>query len=546
MPLALALICAFSALLLWWGYIPNYGAGGDESCYFLAGKGLARHGEPALYNPDPTVFVPEYMIETRPGWFYPKYPIGYPLLCAAAYRAGMVMGGAAEAPFLVNPIMLLAAMAGLFFLCRLFLDRLFSLAAVLFMAWHPVSLFYGQAALSHASDLACSTWCLYFGYAWHLRPTWRKAAAAGVLLGFAVSIRYTEALLAAPLLWLVIVHMRRGGRGGGAPALAGRTLALHAGVAGVLALAGVAPLLWYHGRAFGSPFVTGYSFTGEASAFSLANFQGHFPKVIAIFCGSAQGLSLFFPLAIAGLAYVARKAPAAGLFLTLWCIPTLLLYASYYWVNDQYPLLYIRFFLTLFPGFLIAAFMLLHVLTGRWAWMRYGVVALLVVHAGITLEHMTPLRSIEGTAHDDQIATALVRRALPADAVVLADGYSAYSLVYYTDMTILYPRYFVGTWVRRHVLIADERNGATADFNPLRTQRFAAALGGLSDEQLSDLLMERLRAYCGAGRRVALLVEGDPGRWEAILGGRFTLTPIAANDAEKIFLYRLDPRVAQP
>ena len=544
--LALALVLAFSALLLWWGFIPNYGAGVDEASYFLAGKGLAAHADPAYHNPDPTVFVPENMIETRPGWFYPKYPIGYPLLCAAAYRAGMGIGAAAEAPFLVNPVLILLALAGLFLLCRLFLDRLFSLAVVFFMALHPVCLFYGNAALSHAGDLACSIWCLYFAYSWYLRPVLPKAAAAGVLLGFAVSIRYTEVLLALPLAWLLCLHVRRAWCSRPAPAFSARAIAAHASLAGVLALVGVAPLLGYHVRAFGSPFLTGYSFTREASAFSLANFNLHFPRVIAIFCGMANGLSLLFPLALAGMAYLLRKFPAAGLFLTLWCIPTLLLYSSYYWVNNQYPLLYIRFFLTLFPGFLIAAFMLLHVLTRRWPLIRYGIVLLLVIHVGFTLERMTPLSDIEGTARIDQIATSLVRRSLPPDAVVLADGYSAYSLVYYTDMTILYPRYFVGSWVQKRLLPPDKKDGAIADFNPLRTQRFAAALGGRSDEQLSLLLLERLGDYCRAGRTVALLVQDDPTRWQAILGATFTLTPIASDDTNKIFLYRLAPRPAQP
>ena len=60
---------------------------------------------------NPAVFVPENMVEAKPGLFYPIYPIGYPLLCAVAYWLG-----GAEGPFRVNPVLLLVALVGVFFL----------------------------------------------------------------------------------------------------------------------------------------------------------------------------------------------------------------------------------------------------------------------------------------------------------------------------------------------------------------------------------------------------------------------------------------------
>jgi hypothetical protein len=543
-PVALIIILVLASLVLAAGYMPNYGAGVDEASYFLAAKGLALHGDPAYHNPDPMVFVPENMVETRPGWFYPKYPIGYPLLGALAYRAGMWLGAGPEAPFLVNPILMLLAVAGVYFLSRHFLDRLFSLAITLMMALHPVLLFYGVAALSHASDLACTVWCLYFGYAWFLRPNWKAAAAAGLLLGFGISIRYTDTLLLLPLAWLLAMRMRRPLSAAQAGAAAVRPMLGHAALAATMALVGIAPLLWFHWRAFGSLLATGYSLTQESAAFSLGNFLAHLPLVLTTFCSLDNGVFLLFPVALAGLVYACWKKPEEGVFLALWCVPVLLLYTAYYWVNVRFPLLYIRFFLTLFPGLLIAVFLLLH----AWLWRRLpariAVVVVLIVQAGMAMERMTPFIRIEGTADVDRIATALVRRALPSDSVVLADTFLAYSLVYYTDMTILYPRYFAGKWVRERLLTPDQKNHLPADFNPLRARRFAEALGGLTDAQLAEALRQRLTAYAHEGRTVALVVEGDSEKWQVLLGGTFSLTPVGQDD--RVIVYRLDLRVPPP
>jgi 4-amino-4-deoxy-L-arabinose transferase-like glycosyltransferase len=145
-------ILILASLVLWSWYVPGYGAGVDEASCLLGAKGLATRIDPAYTSPDPTLFVPENMIESRPGVFYPTYPIGYPLLAAVGYRLG-----GPEGAFVVNPVLTLAALLGAFFLARLFLDDLFALAATLVLGAHPSVLHYGVAAMSHASDLACAT-----------------------------------------------------------------------------------------------------------------------------------------------------------------------------------------------------------------------------------------------------------------------------------------------------------------------------------------------------------------------------------------------------
>jgi hypothetical protein len=98
--LGMILILAVAAYILWAWYIPCSGGGVDESTYLLGAKGIARHLDPVYRNPDPQQFVPEMMIETEPGVFYPVYPIGYPILAAIGYKLG-----GPEGAFVVNPVL---------------------------------------------------------------------------------------------------------------------------------------------------------------------------------------------------------------------------------------------------------------------------------------------------------------------------------------------------------------------------------------------------------------------------------------------------------
>ena len=94
--LGVALVLCLLLRALYFFYTPAYFYGIDEGGYLVPAKGLALRGDPAKLTLDsPVEFVGENMVEARPGVFYGKYPIGYTLLGAIAYRLG---GPAAPVP----------------------------------------------------------------------------------------------------------------------------------------------------------------------------------------------------------------------------------------------------------------------------------------------------------------------------------------------------------------------------------------------------------------------------------------------------------------
>ncbi len=533
--LGAVIILLLAGYVLWSWYFPNYGAGVDEASYLLGARGIARQMDPVYVDPDPELFVPENMIESRPGEFYPTYPIGYPLLAAIGYKFG-----GPEGAFVVNPVMTLVALVGAFFLARLFLDDLFALVVMLLMGTHPSVLHYGVAAMSHASDLACATWCFYFAWAWYRKPAAYKLALAGALAGYAVSIRYSDALLALPLIYVVVLRFLEARKEGGRVGM--RRVAAHAGLGAAMGVVALLPLLWYQAYAFGSPWTTGYSLTGQSRAFSWGNFDSHFPFAIKTLCSIPTGLFVFFPAGIAALFFKRWVPRKAAVFLALASVPTLFLYGAYYWVNREEPLMYVRFFLTMFPVVLIAALLPADVLTRGLAVVRYGIVALLVILASVILANVPDENRVERSAYSDMAATILVQKNLPRDAVIVGNGYMCFSLVYYTDMTVIYPVYFSEAWVHDRLASAEGGAGATIDFNPLRMRRFADAFKGQNQRELYESLRVKLVGYAKAGRTVALVTGKNDPQWFNYLSESFVPQIVAKDEENDLVLVRLVPR----
>ena len=133
--LGVALVLCLLLRAVCFFYAPAYFYGIDEGGYLVPAKGLALHGNPAKHTLDsPVEFVGENMVEARPGVFYGKYPIGYPLLCAVAHR----LGGPA-APFLVNPAMALLGVVGIYLLGQALIGRLAGFLAAFLLGLHPFS-----------------------------------------------------------------------------------------------------------------------------------------------------------------------------------------------------------------------------------------------------------------------------------------------------------------------------------------------------------------------------------------------------------------------
>jgi 4-amino-4-deoxy-L-arabinose transferase-like glycosyltransferase len=385
-----------------------------------------------VQNPDPLVFMPANMNEVRPGVFYQKYPIGFPLLVAIGYKVGGQLGA-----FLVNPIIgclaLLAAMA----LTSELAGAGWGILAGLVLAIHPLMVFYSTAALSHISNLACvlaGLWCLW---RWQSRGGFTWAAGTGLFLGYAVSIRYTEALLGLVVIWIVAFRMRQ------APLRRVGLELIAMIIAGLIALT---PLMLFQWASYGSPLLNGYGLTRESTAFSWSAFREHVWPVVKTMGGPGFGIPAMVVVALGGLvdwltALVRRSDRARSQlklvgYLVVWIVPGLLLYISYYW-SSPYPTLYMRLFLSAYAGIVVAAAVTLRAVSHNRTWLGKSLalgligVALLgrwISSADEVLENNWSVERLTQEGMD------LARAAVPAGAVLITDDWMAYPAVFASDL----------------------------------------------------------------------------------------------------------------
>src|SRR4051794_5168477 len=111
--LALAVVLAAGFFLATRGYWVAADPGVDENAYLVAGKLLAQTGSPGFVPPDPYSLVGKMWIGTREGRFYPKYPLGQPLLVALAVKAAGL-----RAAYWISPLLMTPALLGGFLLGR--------------------------------------------------------------------------------------------------------------------------------------------------------------------------------------------------------------------------------------------------------------------------------------------------------------------------------------------------------------------------------------------------------------------------------------------
>jgi hypothetical protein len=532
-------------------YAPAFHAGVDEHAYLLAAKSLATQGTFARHLADPYQFTGENMVQTAPLTFYPKTPIGYPLLCAAAYKLG-----GPSAPFLVNPVMASLALVGIFLLGRALGGNVVGLCAALLLAGNPLHLFYAQQSMAHASDICVATWAIYFAYRWAAHGHWFDAACTGLLLGFDVTVRPTAILILLPMVAMILFRLRK------LPLQRGRT-AVGCVLLLISAAIGVAPTFVHQAIAFGSPLTSGYSLTGETSAFGLASFIDHFFPMLTDFNVPGFGLFLIFPAALLAMIFWPKlrslinqrlhispaPQPPIGWLLSLWVLPILLLYTAYYWypASNNVPL-YLRFFLSVYPPLILLALMMTFALVRARPLYQAVVFLVCVLISLSSVAQKTTYEALlvlNGTCQWSHMVANLVQQNVPEHAVVIADDNSAPFLDYATDDIIYYPRMFRQEWVIRHVSDQVNPRGPYI-LNPLRAATMSRLLGNQTDEQLSALLRKLLRNHLTSGTEVAIGCNiARAGDWQTLLGPAFKITLIARSPIEwAIYQVQLQPSVA--
>jgi hypothetical protein len=370
--IALAIVAGyFFFLMSFW--VPAPGRPGiDENGYLVGGKNIAQHFTTGFKPINDFIFIGAMWIRTPAGWYYPKYPAGTSLLNAIAILVGGARHGH-EFAFLVSPICMSLAVLGMFFLTRAIAGSFCGILAMIALATGITSLQRAINPDSHAPALCMVVWGMFLLIRWWQSGKFFFGIAAGLLLGFAVTIRYTEALLLFPLYaldqvlsdtnfaksnWFVLTKLIR---------------FLPIGPIGLVTLLSVHWKRWSSWwRAmlpifawavpvgilvifnwFAMGHITGYDTTNESAGFSTAEFlrKGDF----AFFQIYVFGLFLLLPLGIAGLVMMYHANWRIALLLTLWWLPGTLLYTAYYWGNQSPGIAFLRFLLTLFPPLIITA-----------------------------------------------------------------------------------------------------------------------------------------------------------------------------------------------
>jgi hypothetical protein len=428
--IALAIAVGFLAMnLCYWA--PAH-PGVDQNGYLVGGKMLAEHGSTGYSPAEPYAFVGAMWVgihlDTGRPEYFPKYPIGLPSLYALCLKAGtgwaMAKPHLIDLPFfrstalwlarpdgttlayLLSPICMTAALWGMFLLGRLVAGSFGGIMAMLLLATSQVTLALANNPNSHASDLCFVVWGMFFLARWWQTDRIWRGMLAGLLLGFAVTIRYTEGLLLLPL------------------AIAAVSLPWRSSWLAIVAWAiPVSALLLFNLHFIGH--YTGYDPTNESGGFSWLQFQNKWEFV-------AQEMydnSIFFipAIAIVGIFALFGESRRWGLLLAAWFVPGLLAYTAYYWGGNVFGTGNLRFYLTLFPALILAAIWL--IVTQTRSTIAAGIVVAIASAVGVRVALPAMERDQASNLNLAYTVNRIVSHLPPAGAMVMADQASNFNLL---------------------------------------------------------------------------------------------------------------------
>lgn len=527
-------VLAFFSALMAGFYVPAYD-GVDENGYLVSAQRLATTGQLGKTTSDPYEFVSGNFVQTGPNQFQAKYPIGYPALCALAYKLG-----GPRAAFLVNPVLATLAVLGMYLLGRALWGDFAGALAALLLAANPLHAFYGLSAVSHSGAECFAVWGMYFLWRWSQTGGWPNAALTGLCCAYAYTVRYTEGLLLLPVAGMILVRGRQ-------------TAWREVGVMILAALVTAAPLLYHHWRAFGAPWVTGYALCGESTGFGWQWFQKNWWLMLDRM--NAGGLPLVFPLGLAGLAFLAWRDRARAWLLALWALPPMALYTAYYWAPTGTGPGYVRFFVSIFPPLILSAVAWCCCTLGRgrmWPALAAGGFVLAAATANLH-EGLQQLRNRFDRLIFADTTSRLVAERLPVNAVIFADSRVLNFIEYLGNYRLYSQEMFDRASIRRWTQVLDDDE--PHPFHRAKALHLARTLGGKDNFELAQLLSGLVSNHLAAGRTVAVITPTD-GRiknWRGRLSQRFAFEPVARwnepqggprRDPRPVewAMYRLSPR----
>jgi len=334
---ALLAICAGSALYLGRRFEPAISTP-DANGYWAQGTLLSRTGRTWFRSESPLQYIGMHWLILPDGRYVSRYPPGLPVLIAAVDKAF-----GPEATILINPVLAILSLVGMFFLARRFVPDPWSVLPSALMAATPIFTRHALACDSHMAVLFCLVWGLAFLLIWGENGRLWTMFTAGLLLGAIPTVRYPEALFALGVGVFLLFHVR-----------SRKPFWRHALVGLAGAAVPIVPLLIRNQLLMGAFWRTGYSLTNEQTGFAWSYFKEHVFQYIQNI--HAEGVGLFFAVGALGAAAMCAmpKLRARGWLLVLTTVPITVLYMFYYWAPDRMAGATMRFVLPTFACYYIA------------------------------------------------------------------------------------------------------------------------------------------------------------------------------------------------
>jgi len=436
--LMMAVLFSWS-VFLYTRYTQTIASGWDPLAYKYAGEQLATGRSFAYCHPYNAQIGPYFTMagfNVRAGdnaCLYLNYPIGFPLLLAAAQRLFGSPGAAWYVPATSAAVGLLAV----FGIGAVLFDRWVGLLAAVILAFAPIYLTFGTSLWSDLSGVAALSsglalyllWTRWTTLAW-LR--WAQAVVAGTLVTLSLFTRYANGIILLPWMVYVLLSQKRA---------AFKDTANW--VFGAVVLAGITGILLFNHKYYGGYLSTPYSPEHgwyAWPAFSLRYVLGKSPVGGQSLLATVRTVwnNFAWLLLLAGWGVIRMRTPQRILLLG-----SVLVFAGLY-AGYAFPPQGInaRFLLPTFPFISLAAGYGLWSAAPeryRWWWRGLGVVAMGLVLLMPLPDHLQDLaeRNASDAAHVDGVKR-LVEDS-ESSAVFLAYGTND-AIAYYSQRVTLFYR----------------------------------------------------------------------------------------------------------
>lgn len=309
-----------------------------QNGYQFGGRLLAETGNVGFKPASGYQYI-DFLWVVSDGWYYPKYPAG-----VGALNALMLKLGGPHAiywAYQISPFCSAMATLAIFFFLRSIATSFVAILGQLLMASNQLFLILGSNGNSHPPSIFFATWGMVLLLWWWQKGWLWLGVLAGFFLGYTFTTRYSEGLLALPIAVAMLGSLRWKSFRSYLRILP-PMIGWHIPVLGLLIFNKLTMGHW-----------TGYDTTNESSGFDVKEIANKWEYMLAQL--HEVGMFFILPVGLFGLIVMFARKPKIALLLLAWFLPQTVLYASYYWGNNETGVAYLRFFLTLIPPIVIAA-----------------------------------------------------------------------------------------------------------------------------------------------------------------------------------------------